>query len=179
MAMENRRLEFALSEILLCSGDASPNSQRGGSGPAGYFFPRAKWVGKLRNDSTKLGCAFGILSTEYGLIGQDEIIRGYDLKLTPDNIGQIRLIWQRTIPPFVEEIYKIMIYYSGGNSREPGLSILKAILQRSRIALITYGKPNMYDIGKTRNIIQCLIDGTTITQLKSLLAYPEEIDFMI
>ena len=67
-----------IEKLVLCSGDAAPGAQPDRPGDAGYFFPRAVWVGALRNASETLNCRFGNLTTGHGLVGPDKLIEPYD-----------------------------------------------------------------------------------------------------
>ena len=117
------------SEILLCSADASPKSQKAQPAEAGIFFPGAKWVGAVRNSARRMQCPFLILSTAYGMVTNDEIINPFDLHIDvyPEKVKEI---WNRTIPSVLSnKRYRIMVFYAGGCPRESYIDLIKPLLK--------------------------------------------------
>ena len=168
---------FQLEKILLCSADASPNSQRKNACEAAYFFPKAKWVGAIRNVSNQLGCDFVILTTGHGLVNPNDIIAPFDLHIEQD-VEAVRQKWKKTISELLRSTeYEVMVFYSGGCPRDRYIELLKPILHALGISLITFGKPNMYDVGKTTDIVELLNRGTVFPEIASILKLPERLEY--
>jgi len=70
-----------------------------------------------------------------------------------------------------------MVFYAGGCPREPILDILLPILHNENISLITFGRTNMYDIGKIDEFVNMIISGTSTEKLKSILKLPHRLKF--
>jgi hypothetical protein len=47
------------------------------------------------------------------------------------------------------------------------------ILKQQRIAFLTFGRPNMFDVGKVGTIWNMLMSGTTDSKIRSILKVPE------
>ena len=171
---------FEISRIVLCSADASPKSQRRELDNAAYFYPGAKWVGALRNAAGKLGCKFVILTTAHGLVNPEERIAPYDLALRHrENEERIEAIWRETFPRILKKGgYDIFIICFGGCPRDPALDMIGQILSPMNISLMTFGKPNMLDIGKAEEIVNCLQKGTSLDKMKSFLKCPDRLKFI-
>jgi len=166
-----------LSRIVLCSADASPNSQREYDVEAGYFFPGAKWVGTLRNASNKLGCRFVILTTGHGMVNPDDVISPYDLPIEK-GLNDVSTNWRQTIPGLLgSSSYDILVFYSGGCPRDHYVQLLRPILMDLGMSLFTYGRPNMFDVGKTVDIVQLLVRGVSFEEIKSLLKCPDKAEY--
>ena len=71
-----------------------------------------------------------------------------------------------------------MVFYAGGCPRKLYLDILTPILHEHGVSLITFGKPNMYDIGKLREFVELIITGTTLDRLGAILKYSKELEFI-
>jgi hypothetical protein len=170
---------YQRNRIVLCSLDASPHSQRGAASPAGTFFPSAKWVGTMRNAAQRLGCDFVILTSAHGMVSPDDVIEPYDLVLKEDNRKYIEQRWMETIPRLaVNRRYEIMVTYFGGCPRDPILDLLMPILRNNNIALLSFGKPNMFDIGKIDRIVRHLEDGCILNQIRGVLNYPDRLVYI-
>jgi hypothetical protein len=105
------------SQILLCSADAGPNAQSKVACEAGYFYPGAKWVGAVRNSSTRLGCDFAILTTGHGMVNSWDTIAPYNMHINAFP-KQVRENFERTIHRWFErKKYKLVIFYGGGVPR--------------------------------------------------------------
>jgi hypothetical protein len=166
-----------MSQIILCSADAGPDSQRQHSEKAGYFFSGAAGVGATRNVAEKVGCRFMILTTGHGLVDCDEIIFPYDLHILPYK-QQVTEIWKNSISvKLMNNQNSLMVFYASGCPRELYTEVLTPILLPLGISLLTFGKPNMFDIDKMENIIQLLISGTSFAQIGSILKHPERLEF--
>jgi hypothetical protein len=72
--------------------------------------------------------------------------------------------------------YDILILYRGG-CPDSYIPVLRPILHGLNISLITFGRPNMYDIGKLGEFTNRIINGTTYEGLKSILRFPAELKF--
>ena len=166
--------------IVLCSGDASPRSQRNIPGEAGYFYPGAKWVGATRNSSERLNCRFVIFAGPYGLVDPWEIIAPYDVPgHTEEEQTMIRDNLSRTIPQLIgQNRYDVFVLYAGANPRDIIIEMMWPILEHNGIDLITFGKPNTADVGKLDNVVALLIRGTTLNELRTILRYPERLKYL-
>jgi hypothetical protein len=93
----------------------------------------------------------------------------------PEEVGTK---WRVTIPAMVGSgRYKLMIFYAGGCPRDEMLSAMFPILTENKIDLLTFGRPNMYDVNKIKNIFQMLIDGTSTSEIKNILKVPDRLKF--
>jgi len=172
---------YRRNEIVLCSSDAGPGSQRDIACEAGYFFPGGKWVGAIRNAAERLMCRFVILTTGHGMVNPHDIITPYDMHID-DYEEQVREIMNRTIPQLIgNDRYKIVIFYAGGVPREPYIKVMKPIFHDIQLDLLTFGKPNMVDVGKIDQIVELLTKagGTSADELKSVLKLPERFQFYV
>ena len=168
---------FGRERIVLCSADAGPGSQRDYQCEAGFFFPEGKWVGAVRNCSDRLGCDFVILTTAHGMVRPWETIEPYDMHVNEFR-EKVREIWEKTIPKTLgNNRYDIMVFYAGGCPREPMIELLLPLLQENDISLITFGRPNMFDIDKTDEFVEALVSGTTFEELESILKKPERLEY--
>jgi len=170
---------YQRDRIVLCSGDGSPKSQRTHPCEAGDFFPGAKWVGATRNSAERLNCRFVIFAGPYGLVDPWEVIAPYDV---PGHIEEeqimIRERFNQTIPQLIgEHRYDVAILYAGANPRDMIIEMMWPILQHNNINLITFGKPNMGDVGKLDNAVELLIRGTTLNQLREILRFPQRLKY--
>jgi hypothetical protein len=163
---------YSKEKILFCSADASPESQRTTLCDAGSFFPGAKWVGAIRNSANRLSCRFSILTTAHGMVNDEDIISPYDMHIDR-HMNEIGEIWNRTIANLIcKKGFEIIVIYFGGCPRDSYLKLLVPILKEMKIDILTYGKPNNADVGKTVDIVHSIIVGTTSDEIKSLLKYP-------
>jgi hypothetical protein len=163
--------------IILCSADASPNSQSDHSCAAEFFFPKAKWVGAIRNIAKIMDCKFTILTTKHGMVHPDDIIDKYDLEIN-GNENEIRTIWSNSIKNVLADgRYKLIVFYAGGCPRDQYLRILEPIFKEHKIDILTIGKPNMCDVGKVSDMVSMLANRVSIDQLKSVLEYPDRLLF--
>ena len=166
---------YSINRIVLCSADASPNSQRRRPCNAGSFYPGAKWVGAMRNAATRLGCNFVIITTAHGMVNPGDEIRPYDLHIMGHE-EEVKSIWRGTIPLVLgQNRFDILVLYFGGCPRYPALEIIREILNEMYISLITFGKPNMFDIDRVDDLIHLLENGTSLEELSSLLSEEESI----
>lgn len=164
-------------KIVLCSADAGPGSQRTTPDKAKYFFVGAPWVGAIRNSAERLGCNFVILTTGHGLVNSDDIIAPYDVHIQ-DYTQQVSLNWRRTILLLLgNSINSVMLFYAGGCPRDQYIELLLPILQRLGISLISFGRPNMYDIDKVETFVEMLTRGTSPDTFASTLNHPERFEF--
>jgi len=166
---------ISLTRIVLLSGDASPNSQRATAHQASQFYPRAKWVGRVRNAAKKLGTRFHILTTGHGLVAPNQVITPYNLHISTHQ-AQVEDCWRQTIPPLIDsERCDIVVFYAGGCPRDPYIELLRPILHEQGVALITFGKPNMCDSGKIEQFVELLATGTSTDELRSILRKPDKL----
>jgi hypothetical protein len=166
-----------IDRLVLCSADAGPGAQANGPGDAGHFFPQAAWVGALRNTSQALNCRFCILTTGHGLVGPDDVIGPYDKHILefPEWVTET---WQRTVPRFLgQDQYDLMVFYAGGCPREEYLRVLLPIVKQVRISLVTFGRPNMFDVGRTEQFVHMIEKGTTLDTLRMILKRPERLAY--
>lgn len=168
------------SQLLLCSGDAGPKSQRKVRGEAGHFFPGAKWVGAVRNSSGRLGCDFSILTTGHGMVNSWDIIEPYD-KHIDDYPEEVKENFKRTIPGFLErKKYKLLLFYGGGVPRDSYLRMLHPIIKPFGVWILTFGRPAMRDVGKIDEIVNMLTDGTDtkLYDIRSILKKPDRLKLL-
>jgi hypothetical protein len=163
--------------IVLCSLDASPDSQRD-EGSAEYFFQKAPWVGAVRNAADRLNCRFVILTGEYGMVNPGEIIKKYDCPLNSETEKKIRIIWEKTIPREIgKDRYDVVVVYFGANPREPILKILKPIIHDIKMDIITFGAPYMKDVGKIEDVFNLITKGVPLNDVRGILMYPDRLRF--
>lgn len=168
---------YSRSRVILCSADAGPKSQRDIACEAGYFFPGAKWVATVRNAADDLRCRFVILTAVHGMVNPDDVISPYDMIIN-DNKVEVSRNLSNTIPRLIGgNQYDILVFHSGGCPTDPIIKVVKPILHSNKISLITFGRPNMYDIGKIRDLVDLLIKGTSLGELGSVLKYPDWLKF--
>ena len=164
-------------EIVLCSADAGPSSQRVKPDQAQYFFPGAKWVGALRNAAERLSCDFLILTTQHGIVEPHQIIFPYDMHIKQHR-QMVTKKWHATIPALtISHEYRLMIFYAGGCPRDEMIEVMLPILQQQRIAILTFGRPNMYDVDKVDTIRDMLMNGTTDSKIRSILKVPKRFEY--
>lgn len=164
-------------EMVLCSADAGPSSQRKNPDQAQYFFPGAKWVGALRNASERLRCDFVILTTQYGLVEPHQIISPYDMHINQHRQA-VTEKWHASIPALmIGPKYSLMIFYAGGCPRDEMIEVMLPTLKQQRIALLTFGRPNMFDVDKVDTIWDMLIKGTTDNAIKSILKISKRFEY--
>jgi hypothetical protein len=165
------------NEMVLCSADAGPSSQKNEPTQAQYFFPEGRWVAALRNTADSLKCNFLVLTTQHGLVERDQVITPYDMHIN-DFHQEITEKWSQTIPALMQASqYKLMIFYAGGCPRRPMLDVMLPVLRQQRVALLTFGRPNMYDVGMLDKIWNLLLRGSTDQEIKSILKAPECFEF--
>ena len=88
---------FHSHEMVLCSADAGPPSQRNNPREAQFFFPGGKWVGALRNAAKRLSCDFLILTTQHGLVEPYQIITPYDLHINNIDKRSLKNGWRQCL----------------------------------------------------------------------------------
>jgi hypothetical protein len=66
-----------------------------------------------------------------------------------------------------------MIFYAGGCPRDEMIEVALPILKQHGVALLTFGRPNMFDVDKVEPIWKMLMSGTTDEEIKSVLKIPE------
>jgi hypothetical protein len=177
----NRKIgPYKKQEIILCSADAGPRSQKEISDCAEYFFPRAKWVGAVRNAAERLECRFVILTTTHGMVNPTDIVAPYDQHIHYYE-KEVTEIWQKTIPSILgnhKDTKRIMVFYAGGVPRDPYIKVLPPILKNLNCDIISFGRPNMYDSDKIDKIVNLLINGTEEQAMRSILKIPERFLFI-
>ncbi len=163
-------------KIILCSADAGPNAQRSRPERADYFFPRASWVGAVRNVAENLRCRFFILTTGHGFVDSYDIIEPYDLHIIPHK-KEVSDKWRMTIPKLIgQNNYNMMLFYAGGCPKGLYLELLLPLLEQVRVSLITFGRPNMRDSNNIQNVASQLIRGTSIREISSVLSEPDRLE---
>lgn len=176
LAVANSRIgPFDRSDMVLCSADAGPNAQKKHDDTAEYFFPGAKWVRAIGNSARRQNCRFVILTTAHGMVNPSKLISPYDLHIR-DHKELVQRKWRETIPALLEgRGYRILIFHSGGCPRDPMIDIMLPILHDLGISLLSFGRPNMWDIGKMDDIVERLVQGTSLDELGSLLKVPDRL----
>jgi hypothetical protein len=161
--------------MVLCSADAGPDSQKKHDDTAEDFFPGAKWVRAIGNSAGRQNCRFVILTTAHGMVNPHDLISPYDLHIR-DHKELVRCKWQETIPALLGgKGYRILIFHSGGCPRDLMIDVMLPILHVLGITLLSFGKPNMWDIGKMDEVVELLERGTSLSELSSLLKVPERL----
>jgi hypothetical protein len=167
---------YPAREILLLSADASPNSQREEPGEAGFFFPGGHWVGAVRNTAERTGCDFRIVATEHGFVSSDEVITPYDFHIDIDP-ARARAIWAESFARKVpRDRYKLAIFYAGGCPRKSYLEIIVPLCHAAGIGVLTFGQPNMYDIGKLDQVVDLVVAGTMLEELRAIMGVPGRVE---
>jgi hypothetical protein len=168
---------FPRHRIVLCSADADPGSQKDFPDQAAYFFPGAKWVGAVRNAAERVGCRVVVLTTGHGMVNPEEVIQPYDMHIS-EYPEEVKRSWLATIPQCLgDNRYDILVFYAGGCPRKPYIEMMLPILQEMNISLLTFGRPSMYDSGKIDELVDAIVLGTTIAELKSILRLPEKLEY--
>jgi hypothetical protein len=170
---------YQRTRIILCSADAGPDSQANENGEAASFFPKAKWVGAVRNAADDLKCRFVILTTAHGMVNRRDIISPYDLK-AEDNKKKVSKIWRNTVPKILgSNNYDLLLFYAGGVPRKPYMELFLPILRDLKIDFIVFGWPMMRDSGKIKVVAEMLEKGLYTDELKyPILKYPEKFTFV-
>jgi hypothetical protein len=146
---------------------------------AGDFFPHAHWVGTLRNASETLSCRFVIITTQHGMVNPDDVISPYDLHIVGHSV-EVHENWLRTIPRLIDRNrYEngLLIFYAGGCPREPMVDLMRPILRELCVDLLSFGRPNMFDVNKIEEVFEQVSHGTTIGALKGVLRLPDRLLF--
>ena len=171
---------YQRDRIVLCSGDGSPKTQRTVPCEAGCFFPGAKSVGATRNSAERLNCRFVIFAGPYGLVNPWEVIAPYDVPgHSEEDQIMIRERLNQTIPVLIgENRYDVVILYAGANPRDMIIEMMWPILEHNNIDLITFGKPNTGDLSKLDNVVELLIGGTTLNELRTILRFPQRLKYL-
>ncbi len=168
---------FARDRIVLCSADSGPKSQKNTPDQAAYFFPKGVWVGALRNAAERLRCRLVILTTGHGMVNPTDVIQPYDMHIR-EYPKQVKRNWLKTIPQCLRDNRcDILVFYAGGCPREPYIELMLPILQEINIPLLTFGRPNMHDFDKVDELVDALVSGTTIDELKAILRQPERLEY--
>jgi len=168
---------FERNKIILCSADAGPGSQKNTPDQAAYFFPCAKWVGAVRNAAERLKCRFVILTTGHGMVDPGDILEPYDMHIN-EYPEQVKRNWLNTIPQCLRDNrYDILVFYAGGCPRKPMVELMLPILQEINLSLLTFGRPYMYDFDKIDELVDALVSGTTVEELKFILRKPERLEY--
>jgi hypothetical protein len=133
----------------------------------------------MRNAAERLACTFVIFAGPYGLVGPLEVIAPYDVPgHSKEEQTMIKEKLNLTIPRLIGgNRYDLVVFYAGANPRDLIIEMMGPILKDNNMDLITFGKPNMWDIGKLEEFVQLLISGTTMNGLKAILSFPERLDF--
>ena len=162
---------YPRDRVVLCSGDAGPRSQRKRPCEASYFFPRARWVGAVRNAADRLECRFVILTTGHGMVDPETVIERYDVHISHDP-RRVSENWRSTALELLgSNQYDIVVFYRGG-CPDTYIDMLQPLLRNMNISLLTFGRPNMHDIGHLDELTNQLVKGTTYARLKSILGWP-------
>lgn len=168
---------YRIDRIILCSADASPRAQSDTACEAKEFFPNAKWVKALANAAERSNCHFAILTTAHGLVHPDDVITPYDLHYNADP-PSVQRIWKDSFTQILgTRRFDLMIIYFGGCPRQPAFQAIIEILGNMNIDALTFGKPNMCDIGKIDNVVHLVTEGTRISAIKEILRYPDKLEF--
>jgi hypothetical protein len=123
-----------------------------------------------------LGCRFVILTTGHGLVTRDDVISPYDMHIR-DFAPQVSEKWHTTVEALLGGgTQTLMLFYAGGCPRDSYLEILRPILHSLGTSLITFGRPNMFDVDKIGEFTELLVRGALLSELKSILKCPERLE---
>jgi hypothetical protein len=133
----------------------------------------------MRNAAERLACTFVIFAGPYGLVRPWEVIDPYDVPgHSEEEQTKIKEELRRTIPRLIGgNRHDLVVFYAGANPRDLLIEMMWPIIKDNNMDLITFGKPNMCDIGKLEEFVQLLISGTTLNGLRAILSFPERLDF--
>lgn len=71
----------------------------------------------------------------------------------------------------------LVLFYAGGCPREPYLEMSKPIFRSLGISLLTFGRPNMFDVDKIEECAEMLFRGTSLNEIASILGQPDRLEF--
>jgi hypothetical protein len=112
------------------------------------------------------------------MVNPFEVIDPYDVAIE-SHLAQVNAKWIETIPRLLgagnED--RLLVFYSGGCPREHYTDLMRPILRPLRISLITFGRPNMYDIGRLDDFVTLVAAGTSLHALREILRVPERLAF--
>lgn len=168
---------YPRSRIVLCSADAGPGAQREQPAPAVNFYPHAVWVKALFNVALKLGCRSVILTTGHGMVNPYDVIEPYDFPIRRKTV-YVSHGWADTVPRLLGgNCCDVLLFYAGGCPRDAYIDVMRPIVRRLMVDLISFGRPNMYDFPRISQVVELLVNGTTEDDIKSLLDLPDQLRF--
>lgn len=171
---------YPLDRIVLCSADAGPGAQRDTAARAEHLFPNTPWIVAPKAVAEDLNCRFVILTRAYGVVDADDIIWPYDLDLYGyhRNRDLMQSIWRTMIPrKLSSEQCHIVVFYTGGVRDDDYVPVLKSILNDLGIDLFKFGRPQIWDIGNIRPVVELLMRGTSRDEIRDILNAPGWSDF--
>lgn len=166
-----------ITKIILCAADAGPRAQSPTPAAAQSFFPGAKWVGAVRNVAERVGAKFVVLTTGHGLVRATDKLTPYDLPIRT-HAHEVAVYWRTTVPAVLRaDRGDLLLFYAGGCPRDLYLAQLLPALRPLGISLLTFGRPNMVDVGQLESIVHHLTVGTTLAAIAEGLSHPNRLQF--
>jgi len=177
MAMQTLLGPIPINQIILCAADAGPSKQQAAPDRAEDFFPRAPWVGAVRDTAARVGCRFVILTTGHGLVRAKDVITPYDLDIRTH--GYEAGVYCRATVPAVLHAHRneLLIFYAGGSPREPYLDCLLPNLRPLGISVLTFGRPSLVDAEQLEPVVHKLSAGTSLEAIAAGLAHRNRLQF--
>lgn len=171
---------YARERIVLCSADASPRAQLRFPGPAEDFFPGGTWVRAMGNAARRLRCRFVIFAAPYGVVNPLEIIEPFDIHgTTEEERALIRQQCRMTVPQLLGGgRYDVVVLYNGAVPRDIILDTLGEALLECKLDIITFGKPNTWDLGKIDDVVEGITEGARMSDLRGGLKAPDRFLFL-
>jgi hypothetical protein len=171
---------YARERIVLCSADASPHSQLSVPAAAEDLFPGATFVRAMGNAARRLRCRFVIFAAPYGVVSPLKIIEPFDIHgTTEEERASIREQCHRSVPQLLGGgRYDAVVLYCGAVPRDIVLDTLGLVVTDNGLDLITFGKPNTWDLGKINEIVAGIMAGSYMSDLRSCLKAPDRLLFM-
>lgn len=72
-----------------------------------------------------------------------------------------------------------MVFYAGGCPRDAYMELLRPILGELGISILSFGRPNTYDVNKIAPCIHMLETGTSLEDIASILTLPARLVYHV
>jgi len=134
-------------------------------------------VKALFNVALKLGCRSVILTTGHGMVNPYDVIEPYDFPIGSEAVYVMHK-WADTVPRLLGgNRYDVLLFYAGGCPKDAYIEVMRPIVRRLMVDLISFGRPNMFDFPSISQVVELLVHGTTEDDIKSLLDLPDQLRF--
>jgi hypothetical protein len=108
------------------------------------------------------------------MVDPDTPIEPYNVHID-DHPLRVERNWSSTILRLLGgNQHDILVFYRG-SCPATYIPMLQRILRSIGISLLTFGRPNLRDISILGQLTNLILQGTTYEELKSILAWPEEL----